>query len=179
MNWEFLKTALKSLLPIILILIFVSSIGARVADYNFHFTNMGEQDYPPLTAYTLNTLSQFIPRTSAIILLNLLLNVILPYMLLCAITKNELVGWVYLYGSGIAFITFFGWFIPQGFIHVLILLSILHPAGLGLFALIGGLAHREWLAGFLLALGYILYTRYKHEIFTKVVQFGLWPFGKP
>jgi len=159
-----LKKGLLHLVPITLALVIIASLFPNHVDYHFHMVNYGQEAYPILTAHFVNFFDNFFERSQAAILVNLLVDLYLPYCLICLIAKNQNAGWIYLYASGIPFVMFFGWFIPQGLVHVLMLLTIFHPKGVVLFAILGGAAHREWMAGLIIAYLYRLYKENENGI---------------
>lgn len=164
MDRAFLIEGLKALLPITLIFTFIFTLTQPLGDYAFHMANYGQQDYPPAVSWVMGFTQSILmgDRHLTVLLVQLFASTIAPYFLILYIVGRSRpewrmkAGWVYLYGSGVPFILFFGGFIPQAFIQVLMLLSLAKPATLFLFLMVGSTIHREWAAAFLITTAYLL-----------------------
>ena len=154
MNWKFVTAPL----PLILLMVYSFFNFTQLGDFYFHASyegGNGENSYPNGVAFLLQFLTPFMPQYIALLVYTLLVAVVLPYILIFQITKNEMASWVYLYGSNIAINLFFLWVTPQATIQLFMLASILFPPFLVVFLLVGHLFHNAWLAGFILAIAYL------------------------
>lgn len=157
MDRVFLIEGFKVLLPITFVFSMIFGFGIVAGDYTYHFANYGQMIYPPFTSWLLGFLGG--ERAFTIFILNLFVSTIIPYLLIIRITGKQEAGFVYLF-SGIPYILFVAWLIPQAIIQIFMLAAILNPLGLLLFAL-GPWVHHEWLAAFALTTIYIIITRFR------------------
>ena len=151
MNWKFVTAPL----PLVLLMVYSFFNFTQLGDFYFHASFTGGDRYPNGVAFLLQLLAPFMPQYIALLVYTLLVAVILPYILIFQITKNEMASWVYLYGSNIAINLFFLWVAPQATIQLFMLASILFPPFLVVFLLVGQFFHNAWFAGFLLAIAYL------------------------
>lgn len=158
MNKSFVLKHLLYMGPAIFIFLYFTLWGSYLpADWNFHITGIPLGDYPPLGP----TLANVFYENEFFEIFCILMFIAIPYILLHMITKQDLAGLAYLYLSGIPYMLMWGGFVAQGLMHILMLLTVLHPVGF-VFALITGpFVHREW--GLSLILGTIASLVYHKE----------------
>lgn len=150
MNFKFLFPSII----LMLLLTYAFFQFPHLGDFDFHSTYKGGQEYPSGVAFAVNLMP--LPQGLAVFIFGLLVCVVLPYILIFEITKNEKASWVYLYGSNVATILLSLYFIPQATIQVFMLLSVLFPPFLVVFALIGGFFHNQYLFAVILTWFYIM-----------------------
>lgn len=115
--------------------------------------------YPPLGTWIIDFFNLFIERPNAVITVEILFAVILPVILIHAITKKMKACIAYLFISGIALMLLEGQFIAQSITQVYMLLSLLNPLGYVVFVCLGWLTHREWIWAFILTFLYDRFVR--------------------
>ena len=148
MDKEFVKTSLRNLIPITIVLSFLFWAGHLSSDYYFHLNNSGP--YPPMLQYLLALSAN---RSLALFGLNLLFSTLVPYLLIVRITQKELAGFVYLYGTGIPIVLFILWVVPQSILQCVMLATIAFDWGIWLF-LLGPVIHEFWYAGLAITVAY-------------------------
>lgn len=122
---------------------------------NFHVHDLGKLDgYPPMAAWVVNVFNLIIPRYPAVIIAEILTMIVLPYILLHALTKDIKICFLYLIGSGLVITLMDGAFLAQSIIHLFMLACLIWRPFYFIFLLAGFLTHREWGYGFLLVGAY-------------------------
>ena len=114
-------------LPILVIAFGMFFLNAYMGDYEHHLNYRGEGEYPPMLAWIMNFMENFISREISIFLLLLVFGILLPFLLITKITKSWEAGWVYLYGSQIPLIFMFIWILPQAIVMNMMLLIVINP----------------------------------------------------
>jgi hypothetical protein len=131
----------------------------KLADFEFHSTFMGGNGYPSGVAFILNLIPSFIPRSISLFCFAMLVSLVLPYILIFEITKNQMASFVYLFGSNVPTMLIQLYFVPQAVIQLFMLASIIYPPFLSVFLLFGSFFHRSWFWAFLLTLGVLIWKR--------------------
>ena len=149
-NWKFVFA------PIMLMVLLTYAFFQfpRLGDFGFHSTYNGGDDYPSGVAYLVNLMP--LPQPLALFVFTLLVAVVLPYILIFEITKNQMASWVYLFGSNIPSMLVSLYFVPQATIQLFMLISVFFPPFLVVFAIFGGFFHNQSLLAFILTLGFMI-----------------------
>jgi hypothetical protein len=192
MDRAFLLEGLKALIPITLIFCVFFVFTPMTGDFQFHMENIGKNadaldaeshgtphpsayDYPPAVSWLLS-FSQVVlhlDRKLALFLLLLSSTTFIPYILITRIVgkkKKEcgpIAGWIYLYGSGVPFLTLWGGVAAQALIVCFMLFCVLEPIGLFLLLILGPYIYREWLLAFGATFVYIAFQYLKPKIATR------------
>lgn len=144
------------LIPSVIIMVFwIQGATYYPADWLTHIGLRHNTDYPPLAPY-LTTIAY---QNKLIVFWSLLIFLIIPYLLLRFITKNDLIPLFYVYLSGIPWtLSWIGVF-GQGLTQILLLLNFLTPLVWPLTLAIGLPLHREIVGAW--ALSVVVSTYYK------------------
>lgn len=157
MNWRFVLIPL----PMVFLLSYTFVNFQHLGDFQFHASYEGGGQYPSGVASILNLLAAIMPRAWGLHLYTLLVAVILPYILVFHLTKNELASWIYIYGSNIPTVLYYIWFVPQATIQLFMLLSLAWTPFFAIFLLTGWIFHNSWAFAFILTAAYALARKYK------------------
>lgn len=134
---------------------FIQGATYYPSDWPVHLGLRPVQDYPPLAPY-LTTVAY---RNKLILFWSLSIFLIIPYLLLRFITKNDFIPLAYVYLSGIPFTLTWGGFFAQALAHILLLLNLLSPLLWPITLAIGIPIHREMIGAW--ALSVVVATYYK------------------
>lgn len=173
MDARFLRTGIGHLLPVVIILSFLFVTGHRSSDYYFHAYIEPSRDYPSGLASIISVFPLEL-HGSVLFIINLLTTTVIPYCLICEITKKQNAAALYLW-SGIPLVLFTVWLVPQSIIHCMMLASIAYPPFFVVFALTGWTYHAYWFAGVALV---FLYRVFKEEMKNERLPFrSVWLSG--
>jgi hypothetical protein len=152
-NWKFIFP------PIVLMLLLTYAFFQfpRLGDFDFHSTYKGDSNYPSGVAYLVNLIP--LPQSLALFVFALLVSVVLPYILIFEITKNQTASWIYIFGSNIPSMLVSLYFVPQAVIQLFMLLSIFNAWFLPFFVLFGLFFHNQAWTALILTLAVIVWKR--------------------
>lgn len=150
LDWEFIKTSLMQLLPIIVVLSYLFGTNHYGSDFVFHESYIGNGAYPQF----LGLVMRYMPdRHMDAFFISLSFIVVLPYILVRRITNNKDASFVYLYGTGVPMVMSYVGFIPQGIIQTLMLASIYWPPSIIALIILGPFIHEFWWMAAILVFG--------------------------
>lgn len=147
------------LIPMTASLSMIYMAYSQSGDWIF-FTGKGyesDPNYPSASLWLIQHLEMLMNEKTVGLSIGLLTSLWIPCILIILITNSHKASFFYSYFSGIPVFLIMHGNVSQMLIQVMMLISLLNPLGMAVFALIGANIHREWAAALLLCIAFKLY----------------------